>query len=105
MWELAGMIHVCMVVVTSRGQQVLVEAPGTQFGKILVEHYENNTFTWLLPQIEPSRRGCWVGSHQGPAFWEAVLHDSGSGFIDKLYWAYDTGVPPVEFTKEEDNKS
>lgn len=31
---------------------------------------DDDTVLWLLPRNELSRRGRWVGSDQGPAFWK-----------------------------------
>jgi hypothetical protein len=73
---------------------------GLDSERFQLEHYEDDTFTWLLPRNELSRRGRWVESDQGPAFWKAVFECSNNGQIDQLFWAHDTGVPPLQLTKE-----
>lgn len=93
-------IHVFKVVVTLEDSGLYWRIQGLDSEEFPLEHYEDDTFTWLLSRNELSRRGRWVGSDQGPAFWKAVFQDSGSGRIDRLYCAHDMGVPLVEFTKE-----
>ncbi|KAJ5959871.1 uncharacterized protein N7479_007021 [Penicillium vulpinum] len=97
-------IHVFKIVVNLEDNKLYWRFQGLDSEKFPLEHYEDDTFTWLLPRNELSRRGRWVGSDQGPAFWKAVFQCSEDGRIDKLYWAHDIGVPPVELTKEESNK-
>ncbi|KAJ5827588.1 hypothetical protein N7447_004351 [Penicillium robsamsonii] len=93
-------IDVFKIVVDLEDNQLYWRLQGLDSEKFPLEHYEDDTFTWLLPRNELSRRGRWVGSDQGPAFWKAIFQCSDGGHIDKLYWAHDIGVPPVELTKE-----
>ncbi|KAJ5686908.1 hypothetical protein N7536_009527 [Penicillium majusculum] len=97
-------IHVFKIVVDLEENKLYWRLQGLDSEKFPLEHYENDTFTWLLSRNELSRRGRWVGSGQGPAFWKAIFQCSDCGCIDKLYWAHDTGIPPVELTKVESNK-
>ncbi|KAJ5360005.1 hypothetical protein N7517_009196 [Penicillium concentricum] len=97
-------IDVFKIVVDLEDNQLYWRLQGLDSEKFPLEHYEDDTFTWLLPRNELSRRGRWVGSDQGPAFWKATFQCSDGGRVDKLYWAHDIGVPPVELTKEESNK-
>ncbi len=73
---------------------------GLDSEKFELKHYEHDTFTWLQPRNELSRRGRWVGGDQGPDFWKAVFGADSGGTISRLYWSHDTGVPAVAFKKE-----
>lgn len=97
-------IHVFKIVVDLEDNKLYWRLQGLDSEKFSLEHYEDDTFTWLLSRNELSRRGRWVGSDQGAEFWKAIFQCSDDGRIDKLYWAHDTGVPPVELTKVESNK-
>ncbi|KAJ5199240.1 hypothetical protein N7491_000204 [Penicillium cf. griseofulvum] len=97
-------INVFKIVVTLVDNKLYWSLQGLESEKFQLEHYEDDTFTWLLSRNELSRRGRWVGSDQGLAFWKAVFECNDNGRIDKLLWAHDIGVPPVQLTKEESSK-
>ncbi|KAK4201005.1 beta-lactamase/transpeptidase-like protein [Triangularia verruculosa] len=92
-------IGVFKIVVTLEEGSLYWAIQGLDSEKFKLNHYDDDTFTWLLPRNELSRRGRWVGGDQGPDFWKAVFKVE-AGLINKLYWAHDTSVPPLELTKE-----
>ncbi len=93
-------IHVFKIVVTLEDGELYWALQGLGSEKFQLTHYEDNSFTWLLPRNELSRRGRWVGSDQGPLFWLAEFKADDNGKIDKLFWVHDNGVPAVEYKKE-----
>lgn len=91
--------HIFKIAVTLEDGRLFWALQGLDSEKYELKHYEDDTFLWLLPRNELSRRGRWVGSDQGPAFWKAEFRASG-GPIDELYWAHDSDVPALKLTKE-----
>lgn len=72
---------------------------GLETEKFPLEHYQGDSFTWLLPRNQLSKRGRWVRSDQDATFWKVEFSVGESGEIEKLTWAHDSGVPPVTYTK------
>ena len=72
---------------------------GLEAEKFPLEHYQDDVFTWLLPQNELSKRGRWVGADQDATFWKVEFGVDQNDKIDKLTWADDGGVPAVTYTK------
>ncbi|CDM30445.1 hypothetical protein DTO013E5_2597 [Penicillium roqueforti] len=97
-------INVFKIVVNLVDNKLYWRLQGLESEKFQLEHYEDDTFTWLLPRNELSRRGRWVGWDQAAPFWKAVFECNDNGRIDKLVWEHDTGVPPMQLTKEESTK-
>lgn len=65
-----------------------------------LHHYEYNTFTWLLPRNELSKRGRWVlGGDQGPEYWKATFKVDSRGDITSLFWRHNLSMDPVEYRK------
>lgn len=91
-------IHVVKVEVKLEGGQLYWLIQGLESERFPLTYYADDTFTWLQTRNELSKRGRWVGSDQGAAFWKANFAGEG-GKITKLSWAHDGGVPPVEFIK------
>ena len=92
-------LHVVKIDVTLEDGQLYWLIQGLQSEKFPLAYYADNTFTWLLPRNELSRRGRWVGSDQEATFWKANFELGDNGKISKLSWAHDGGVPPIELTK------
>lgn len=59
--------------------------------------YNQDTFTWIRPRNELTKRGRWV--YQSAAFWKAEFKANQNGHIDRLMWVHDIGVPAVEYFK------
>lgn len=93
-------IRTFKIVVTLEQGKLHWAFQGLDSEKFELNHYEDDTFLWLAPRNELSRRGRWVGSDQGPDFWKAKFKAASDAKVDKLYWSHDQGVPPVEYTKE-----
>ncbi len=70
---------------------------GLDSEKWQLDHYEQDTFTWIRPRNELTKRGRWVD--QGAPFWKAEFQANEYGHIDKLMWVHDIGVPPVAYLK------
>jgi len=92
--------NIFKIVVTLEGDTLSWALQGLDSEKFKLTHYEDDTFTWLQPRNELSKRGRWVGSDQGPEFWKAQFKANSEGIIDKLYWVHDNGVPAVEYNKD-----
>ncbi|KAK0511026.1 hypothetical protein JMJ35_006578 [Cladonia borealis] len=71
---------------------------GLESEKWPLDHYEQDTFTWIRPRNELTKRGRWVD--QGAAFWKIEFKADKDGQIDYLMWVHDIGVPPVAYLKE-----
>jgi len=56
---------------------------GIALEKIKLDHYENDTFTWLRPRNELSRSGRWVGGDEEQVFWKIEFIDN-DGRIEQL---------------------
>jgi CubicO group peptidase (beta-lactamase class C family) len=94
------------VVVTLESGKLSWAFQGLQSEKFQLNHHENDSFTWLLPRNELSRRGRWVGSDQGPDFWKAEFQATPSGGgIESLLWAHDIDVPSLLLKKETSSSS
>ncbi|KIE01344.1 Peptidase S12, Pab87-related protein, partial [Metarhizium majus ARSEF 297] len=93
-------IHVFKIVVTQEKEKLYWAFQGLDSEKFELDHYEDDTFLWLQPRTELSRRGRWVGLDQGPEFWKARFEAGSDDKVTKPFWAHDNGVPPVQFTKE-----
>lgn len=93
-------IHVFKIVVTLENETLHWALQGLDSEKFELKHYEDDTFTWLQPRNELSRRGRWVvGSDQPTSFWKVEFKSSSAGVIDRLHWEHDDGNPQVEYKK------
>ncbi|KAK2589740.1 hypothetical protein QQS21_012579 [Conoideocrella luteorostrata] len=93
-------IHVFKIIVTQENGKLYWAFQGLDSEKYELNHYEDDTFLWLKPRNELSRRGRWVGVSQGPEFWKARFEAGSDDKVTKLFWAHGNGVPPVQCTKE-----
>ncbi|KAK8122854.1 hypothetical protein PG984_011524 [Apiospora sp. TS-2023a] len=92
-------IHVFKIVVTLEAGTLFWAIQGLDMEKFPLKHYEYDTFTWLQPRNELSKRGRRVGADQGPEAWKVVFAAMDSDHIISLFWEHDRGVSPREFTK------
>ncbi|KAF2804960.1 beta-lactamase/transpeptidase-like protein [Mytilinidion resinicola] len=92
-------IHVFKIDVVLKEGQLYWLLQGLESEKFLLNNYEDDLFTWLLPRNELSKRGRWVGGDEGPDFWKAVFKTGDGGKIDKLSWSHDNGIAAVEYKK------
>ncbi|KAH6630928.1 beta-lactamase/transpeptidase-like protein [Chaetomium sp. MPI-SDFR-AT-0129] len=93
-------LHIVKVVVTVEGDQLYWALQGLESEKFRLTHYEEDTFIWLQPRNELSRRGRWVGIDQGPSFWKVEFKVGPYGVLDRLHWVHDNDVPADEYRKE-----
>jgi hypothetical protein len=64
-----------------------------------LEHYHNNTWTWLRPRNYLVSRGRWVD--QPPMYWLVKFRGPAQGPIQSVTWIHETNVPSGEtFFKE-----
>ena len=70
---------------------------GLKAEKWQLDHYNQDTFTWIRPRNELTKRGRWVD--QSAAFWKAEFKANKNGQIDTLMWVHDIGVPAVAYLK------
>jgi len=92
-------IHIFKIVVTLEDGKLFWALQGLDSEKFLLNHYEDDIFTWLAPRNELSSRGRWVGPDQGPEFWKIQFKVGTDGRINRLYWMHDNGVPADEYKK------
>ena len=70
---------------------------GLDSEKWQLDHYEQDTFTWIRARNELTKRGRWVD--QGAPFWKVEFKANEIGNIDQLIWVHDIGVPAVAYLK------
>ena len=70
---------------------------GLDSEKWQLDHYEQDTFTWIRTRNELTKRGRWVD--QGAPFWKVEFKANEIGNIDHLMWVHDIGVPAVAYLK------
>ncbi|KAG6990993.1 hypothetical protein G7Y79_00059g091780 [Physcia stellaris] len=90
-------IHVVKIEVSLEEGNLHWALQGLPSEKFSLEHYENDTFTWLQPRNELAKRGRWVD--QGADFWKLRFEANSDGEIEKVFWVHDVGVPAVEYRK------
>jgi len=69
-------------------------AQGLESEKYILEHYEDDIFTWIRTRIELVARGRWVD--QGPEFWKIKFRLDEDGNVDRLNWVHDVEVTEGE---------
>ena len=75
---------------------------GLMSEKWQLDHLNQDTFTWIRPRNELTKRGRWVD--QSAAFWKAEFKAGENGRIDRLMWVHDIGVPAVNYVKTVQNE-
>ncbi|CAG5178710.1 uncharacterized protein ALTATR162_LOCUS8837 [Alternaria atra] len=78
-------LHIFKVDVKLENGQLYWLLQGLESEEFSLNHYEDDSFTWLQPHNEVSRRGRWVECDQGPDFWKAVFKGGEDGKINKLF--------------------
>ena len=90
-------VHVFKIEVSLEERILYWSFQGLESENFPLDHYEQDTFTWLQPRNELAKRGRWID--QGAPFWKAEFQANDSGSISRLMWVHDVGVPAVEYTK------
>ncbi|KAF2010510.1 beta-lactamase/transpeptidase-like protein [Aaosphaeria arxii CBS 175.79] len=90
--------HVFKIVVTEDSGKLYWAFQGLDSERFILNHYEDDVFTWIQTRNELVKRGRWVG--QGPDFWKAEFRADKDGYIKKLFWVHGIGVSAVEHTKD-----
>ena len=90
-------IHVVKIEVSLEDGKLYWALQGLRSEKFSLEHYEDDTFTWLQPRNELAKRGRWVD--QGAEFWKLRFEVDNDGQAEKVFWVHDIGVPAVEYKK------
>ena len=93
-------IRAVKIVITLEDGQLCRALQGLDSEKFPLTRYEHDSFTWLQPRNELSRRGRWVGYDQTADFWRVDFRAGKDGKIDKLLWVHDAGVAAQEYVKE-----
>ena len=75
---------------------------GLKSEKWQLDHYNQDTFTWIRQRNELTKRGRWVD--QSAAFWKAEFKAGENGWIDRLMGVHDIGVPAVAYLKMVQNE-
>jgi hypothetical protein len=83
-------IRTMKMVVTVEMNSLDYAVQGLQSEKYILEHYENDVFTWIRPRNELVARGRWVD--QGPEFWKIKFRFDEDGGVDRLKWVHDAEV-------------
>lgn len=55
-------LHIVKIVITVEDNHLYWALQGLDSEKFRLTHYKDDTFTWLQPRNELSRRGRWVGT-------------------------------------------
>lgn len=82
------------MVVTVELNQLYYSVQGLEPEKYVLEHYEDDVFTWIRPRNELVARGRWVD--QGVLFWKIRFGVDAVGNIVQLSWTHDSEVPEGE---------
>lgn len=70
---------------------------GLESEKWQLDHYGQDTFSWIRTRNELTKRGRWVD--QDAPFWKVEFKADKNGHIDHLMWVHDIGVPPTAYLK------
>ncbi|KAL9611298.1 MAG: hypothetical protein Q9167_004062 [Letrouitia subvulpina] len=91
-------IHVVKIEVSLEDGTLHWALQGLPSEKFSLNHYEDDTFTWLKPRNELAKRVRWVD--QGAEFWKLRFEAGNDGQIERLFWVHDIGVPAVQYRKD-----
>ena len=82
------------MVVTVELNSLHYAVQGLQSEKYILEHYQNDVFTWIRPRNELVARGRWVD--QEPEVWKIKFRLDKNGNVDRLNWVHDAEVTEGE---------
>ncbi|KIW30216.1 uncharacterized protein PV07_05975 [Cladophialophora immunda] len=63
----------------------------------VLDHYENNIFTWLSPRSVLAARGRYTG--QAAVFYKIRFTEEEKGVVKSLFWSHDGSMKGQEFFK------
>lgn len=88
-------------VVTLENGKLYWAFQGLESEKFVLKHYNGDTFTWLQPRNDLSRRGRWVlGNDRDSSFWKAEFREDEGGNLTRLLWKHDPCLCPIEYLKQ-----
>jgi hypothetical protein len=87
-------ISTMKMVVTIEMNSLYYAVQGLESENYILEHYEDDIFTWIRPRNELVARGRWVD--QGPEFWKIKFLLDEGGHVDRLNWVHDAEVTEGE---------
>ncbi|KAF4417574.1 Zn(II)2Cys6 transcriptional activator [Fusarium acutatum] len=92
--------RVFSVVVTAKEGVLFWAFQGLDSERYKLTHYDGDTFTWLQPRNDLSRRGRWVlGNDNDPSFWKIEFGVDEHGSVNKLLWRHDPSLDPIVYSR------
>lgn len=71
-----------------------------------LKHYDGDTFTWLQPRNDLSRRGRWVlGNDNDASFWLVSFGVGKSGETGTISWRHDPSLDPIVYIRQPEPKA
>ncbi|KAF4440357.1 putative D-aminoacylase [Fusarium austroafricanum] len=78
-WDNLGIYKIDVSLVDGRLYWLI---QGLETERFQLDHYHEDTFTWLKPRNELASRGRWVGSGQDATFWKVKFETDDSGEVN-----------------------
>ncbi|KAF5660924.1 hypothetical protein FDENT_13632 [Fusarium denticulatum] len=73
---------------------------GLDSERFKLTHFDGDTFTWLQPRNDLSRRGRWVlGNDNDPSFWKIEFGVDENGSVNKALWRHDPSLDPIVYSR------
>ncbi|KAF5634805.1 hypothetical protein F25303_8721 [Fusarium sp. NRRL 25303] len=92
--------RVFSVVVTLKEGALFWAFQGMDSERYKLTHYDGDTFTWLQPRNDLSRRGRWVlGNDNDPSFWKVEFGVNEHGSVNMVLWRHDPSLDPIVYSR------
>ncbi|KAJ4137950.1 hypothetical protein NW765_016860 [Fusarium oxysporum] len=93
--------RVFSVMVTVKKGVLFWAFQGLDSERYKLTHYDGDTFTWLQPRNDLSRRGRWVlGNDNDPSFWKIEFGGFDEhGSVNTVLWRHDPSLDPVVYSR------
>ncbi|KAG4256601.1 hypothetical protein FPRO03_13964 [Fusarium proliferatum] len=92
--------RVFSVVVTLKEGALFWAFQGMDSERYKLTHYDGDTFTWLQPRNDLSRRGRWVlGNDNDPSFWKVEFGVDEHGSVNTVLWRHDPSLDPIVYSR------
>jgi CubicO group peptidase (beta-lactamase class C family) len=92
--------RVFSVVVTLKEGVLFWAFQGLDSERYKLTHYDGDTFTWLQPRNDLSRRGRWVlGNDNDPSFWKIEFGVDRHGSVNRVLWRHDASLDPIVYSR------
>ncbi|KAG5746964.1 hypothetical protein H9Q70_010361 [Fusarium xylarioides] len=95
-----GESRVFSVVVTVKEGVLFWAFQGLDSERYKLTHYDGDSFTWLQPRNDLSRRGRWVlGNDNDPSFWKVEFGVDEHGSVKRVLWRHDPSLGPIVYSR------